>query len=78
MTAQTNKKAVIYCRVSSARQVTHGNGLESQESRCREFAQYRGYEIIQSFSDDMSGSVIGRPGMQAMLCLLYTSDAADE
>ena len=34
MTAQTNKKAVIYCRVSSTRQVTHGNGLESQESRC--------------------------------------------
>ena len=73
MTAQTNKKAVIYCRVSSARQVTHGNGLESQESRCREFAQYRGYEIIQTFSDDMSGSVIGRPGMQAMLKFLRSN-----
>ena len=70
MTAQTNKKAVIYCRVSSVRQTTHGNGLESQETRCREFAQYRGYEIIETFSDDMSGSIIGRPGMQAMLKFL--------
>ena len=70
MTAQTNKKAVIYCRVSSVRQTTHGNGLESQETRCREYANYHGYEVIETFSDDMSGSVIGRPGMQTMLKFL--------
>jgi site-specific DNA recombinase len=32
-------KAVIYCRVSSAKQTVRGDGLASQETRCREFAK---------------------------------------
>ena len=60
-------KAVIYCRVSSAKQTTRGDGLGSQETRCLEFAKYKGYEVVQVFSDDMSGSLTTRPGMQAML-----------
>ena len=70
MARQTQKKAVIYCRVSSAKQTTRGDGLSSQETRCREYAKYRGHEIVKVFKDDMSGSVVGRPGMQAMLAYL--------
>ncbi len=67
MTEAKTKKAVIYCRVSSTKQTTHGNGLDSQETRCREYARYRGHEVVEVFSDDISGSVEGRPGMKAML-----------
>ncbi len=70
---QTNtkpKKAVIYCRVSSVAQTKRGDGLGSQETRCREYARYKGYAVVATFSDDLSGSVVNRPGMQAMLGLL--------
>ena len=65
----TNKqtKAVIYCRVSNKTQTTRGDGLGSQETRCREYAKYKGYEVEAVFTDDVSGGLIKRPGMQAML-----------
>ncbi|MBI1238284.1 MAG: recombinase [Alphaproteobacteria bacterium] len=63
-------KAVIYCRVSSAKQTVRGDGLASQETRCREFAKYKGYEVVEVFRDDSSGSLTSRPGMQAMLSFL--------
>ncbi|MEO1407250.1 MAG: recombinase family protein, partial [Pseudomonadota bacterium] len=64
------RAAVIYCRVSSAKQTTRGDGLGSQETRCREFARYRGYQVVQVLNDDMSGSLTKRPGMDAMLRFL--------
>ncbi len=70
MTQQSDKKAVIYCRVSSMKQATQGDGLGSQETRCREFAKYKGYTVVDVFKDDMSGSLIDRPGMKAMLSCL--------
>jgi len=60
--------AVIYCRVSSAKQVKKGDGLGSQTTRCREYAKHKNLEVIHVFRDEgVSGSVIDRPGMQAML-----------
>jgi hypothetical protein len=35
--------AVIYCRVSDRRQTVDGDGLFSQEHRCRKYAAARGY-----------------------------------
>ncbi len=67
--SETNK-AVIYCRVSSSKQTKRGDGLHSQETRCREYARYKGYEVVGTFSDDMSGSLATRPGMHAMLAFL--------
>ena len=63
-------KAVIYCRVSSAKQTVRGDGLASQETRCREYAKYKGYEVVEIFRDDTLGSLTTRPGMQAMLAFL--------
>ncbi len=70
MTRKLNQKAVIYCRVSTKRQAKEGNGLESQETRCREYASFRGHDVVRVFTDDMSGSLMGRPGMLAMLAYL--------
>lgn len=62
-----NNKAVIYCRVSDVKQTIRGTGLASQETRCREFAAFRGFEVVEVFRDDMTGGRNDRPGMLAML-----------
>ncbi len=65
------QKAVVYCRVSSAAQVSKGHGLESQETRCREFAKLKGYEVDAVFQDAaVSGGIVDRPGILDMLAHL--------
>ena len=64
------QKAVIYARVSSVKQATQGDGLSSQETRCREYAKFHNYEVVRVFTDDLSGSLEKRPGMKAMLTYL--------
>ncbi len=64
------RKAVIYCRVSATKQVREGDGLRSQEVRCREYAGHRGYEVVEVFHDDVSGGLKDRPAMKAMLAFL--------
>ncbi|WP_171173681.1 recombinase family protein [Ruegeria sp. HKCCD8929] len=63
-------KAVIYCRVSGAKQVREGDGLSSQENRCREYATYKDYDVVEVFKDDMSGKFERRPAMDRMLAFL--------
>ncbi|MEO1405118.1 MAG: recombinase family protein [Pseudomonadota bacterium] len=48
-------EAIIYCRVSSTKQVAEGSGLESQEHRCRQYADAKGYEVAVVFPADVSG-----------------------
>ncbi|MCB1451414.1 MAG: recombinase family protein, partial [Nitratireductor sp.] len=67
----TTAQAVIYARVSSVAQMQKGHGLGSQETRCREFAKMKGYDVAEVFCDEaVSGGLIDRPGMQAMLSYL--------
>ncbi len=71
--AETNpQKAVIYCRVSDKKQRKEGNGLDSQEHRCRQYAKAKGYTVEAVFPDDMSGGgdFMKRPGMVALLAYL--------
>ena len=64
-------KAIIYCRVSSDRQVKEGHGLDGQERRCRKYAEDRGHEVVAVFRDEgVSGGVIDREGMQKLLDFL--------
>ncbi len=71
MTKSRAMKAVIYCRVSSQKQVQKGDGLGSQETRCRDFAKLKGYEVVDVFKDEgVYGSMIDRPAMQNMLKFL--------
>lgn len=67
MSRKTNHKEVIYARVSTKRQAKEGNGLGSQETRCREYAEFRGHQVVGVFTDDMSGGLATRPGFDAML-----------
>lgn len=61
-------KAVIYCRVSSDKQVREGNGLGGQEHRCREFANFHKIEVEKVFRDEgVSGGTLDRPGINALL-----------
>ncbi len=65
-----SKQAVIYCRVSHVKQTIAGDGLKSQETRCREFARMKRYTVTAVFQDDVSGSLTDRPGMKAMLAFI--------
>lgn len=66
-------KAVIYCRVSSERQVKEGDGLNSQETRCREFAKSKGYNVVKVFKDKgVSGGLLDRPAMHELFAFLDT------
>ena len=69
---QEIRPAVIYCRVSSEKQVEEGHGLQSQEHRCREHAATKGYDVEAVFPDSVSGGgdFINRPGMVALLSYL--------
>jgi len=62
------QKALIYCRVSSQRQVNEGHGIDSQEKRCRDYANSRSYKVIRVFPDEgISGGLFERPAMQALI-----------
>lgn len=66
------KPAVIYCRVSSDRQVREGNGLSSQEIVCRHFAESQGLQVECVFVDDFTGGgdFWRRPGIKSLLGFL--------
>ncbi len=64
------RPAVIYCRVSDSKQVRDGDGLNSQETRCREFAARKGYSVAAVFKDDITGKLVERPAMKSMLAYL--------
>ena len=70
--SNNRQPALIYCRVSSTKQKTEGHGLDSQELRCRQYAEQRGYEVEAVFPDDVSGGgdFMKRPGMVALLSYL--------
>lgn len=43
------KKAVIYCRVSTKEQVEEGNSLATQEKICKEYAAKHNYSVVHTF-----------------------------
>lgn len=58
------RKAIIYCRVSSDKQVAEGHGIESQEHNCRTYAESLGFPVSAVFHDDgVSGALLKRPGI---------------
>ena len=75
--SKDTSKAVIYCRVSSKTQESTGHGLASQETRCRQYADLKGYDVVAVFPDTFSGGgdFMNRPGMQALLSFLDAQPA---
>lgn len=61
------KRAAIYTRISKD-QTGEGAGVARQEQDCREFAQRRGWEVVEVFSDANISAYSGkhRPGYAAL------------
>lgn len=63
-----DKNALIYCRVSSKRQVEEGHGNESQEKHCRDYADSHGYKVEKVFAEDgVSGGKLDRPTFNKLI-----------
>lgn len=69
MTPAASTPCIIYCRVSTRDQGDSGLGLDAQEAACREEAERRGWEIISTFREVVSGAKKARP-MFAEACEL--------
>ncbi len=69
--ASSQTACVLYCRVSSAKQLREGDGLRGQERRCREYAQSKGYEVLRVFHEEgLTGSLLDRLAMGELLAFL--------
>jgi predicted site-specific integrase-resolvase len=66
-------RCAIYARVSSSKQETDGN-LERQRSRLIEFAQSKGYEIVQLFSEQASGINENRKQLKKLIQLAVNKE----
>jgi DNA invertase Pin-like site-specific DNA recombinase len=56
------KRAALYTRVS-----TYEQNLQTQILDLRQMAAQRGYEIVQEYSDKISGTKAKRPGLDQMM-----------
>lgn len=54
-------KAVIYARVSTDEQAARGFSLPTQIEACRQYAAQKGYQVLEVFQDDYTGTVMDRP-----------------
>ncbi len=70
MTRDARPTAILYLRVSDAKQTTRGDGLGSQETTCRAYADRMGYEVVKVFRDDFTGKSADRAGIKALLAFL--------
>lgn len=62
------KNCLIYTRVSSSTQVSHGNGLQSQETLCRERAKANNVNVVDTFQDGwISWKYISRVWLDSMI-----------
>lgn len=60
------KRCVIYARVSTDAQERDGTSLETQERECRQYADVRGWMVVDSFRDSATGSTLDRPGIHSV------------
>ncbi len=64
----SEKKAIIYLRVSTEEQVDNFS-LDTQEGICRKEAEKRGYEVVEIFREEgrSAKSILGRPILISLL-----------
>lgn len=64
-----DREGLIYVRVSSKKQELEGNGLDSQEKRCKEKLESLGITKYKTFSDVYSGGgdFMNRPAMRDLI-----------
>jgi site-specific DNA recombinase len=65
------KTAIGYVRVSTQEQATEGVSLDAQRDRLTAYCKMNGIKLIDIKADEgISGSTLGRPGLQAALQML--------
>ena len=63
----TDNEGLIYTRVSSNKQVSEGNGLESQHTACLKYAAENNIKVIKTILDPgHSGKSSDRPGIDQL------------
>ena len=65
-------KAILYVRISSEKQKNESDSINSQIRSNEMFANSRGMEVIEVFTDVQSGRYKSRPGMDALIAFLKT------
>ena len=63
-------KAAVYIRVSTAKQVNEGFGLDVQKHRCSMMAEMKGWSIVKVYRDEGISGTLGsdqRPGLYSVL-----------
>ncbi len=61
-------RAGLQIRVSTLEQAIDGYSLAAQEKKLKEYAQFKGYEIVGIYRDDgYSGASLNRPGLRRMM-----------
>lgn len=71
--------ALLYLRVSTARQANEGIGLDAQEARARAHAERMGWPVVDVFRDEGASGKDGvesRPGLRALLEAARTTPGA--
>jgi site-specific DNA recombinase len=66
----TKPKAIVHCRVSSAKQAQEGESLEVQKNIVLNFANDRGWEVVKVYSESFSGWKKGREVFNDILAYL--------
>ena len=57
----------IYARVSTSKQVTDGHGLDSQLTRCLNYAKYNNYNVVKTYEEKgVSGRTLYRPELEKL------------
>lgn len=67
MSVPAGLRAAIYKRVSTTREEDEGSGLDTQDDSCQSFIRARGWELVATYSDTLSGRREKRPGFDQML-----------
>ena len=63
-------RALVYSRVSTDAQERDGTSLDTQERECVEYAQAKGWTVVECIKDTASGSHLDRPGIERVRQLL--------
>lgn len=62
-------RAIGYVRVSTDEQAERGYSLQDQRDRIRQYCEERQIELIEICSDDFTGKLLARPGLQQVSAL---------
>jgi site-specific DNA recombinase len=73
MKSDTNSKAIIYARVSTEDQADNYS-FDTQVAACQKYAQSNGMQVIDEYTEDISGITFNRPNKNEILARAKASE----